>query len=98
MTEVKERFVDAFLLTEPYYSICYRSGLTVYEESLVEGKFIASGWNGSGYPLSVVNLPEPLRLKPGKFANPQAFQIEIDGQSLGSHWLFQLHFERLFNP
>ncbi|MDO8685294.1 MAG: alpha-galactosidase [Clostridiales bacterium] len=85
-TDTPQKYMDAFLQTEPYYTICYRSGLTVYEESLIMGRFVASGWNGAGYPLSVSNLPEPLRLKPEKFAMPQAFQVEIDGQMLGSHW------------
>lgn len=85
--EAQKHFVDAYLQEEPYHSICYRSGLTVYEESLIGGRYVSSGWNGSGYPLSVVNMPDAaLRLRPENFTMPQAFQLEMDGQFLGSHW------------
>jgi alpha-galactosidase len=81
MSKMKGRgFTDATLRTEPYRTVSYRSGLTVCEESLIGGMYVASGWNGAGYPL------EGAHLKPDMFATPQAFQLEIDGQFLGSHW------------
>ncbi len=60
---------------------CYRSGLAVYEETLVDGVLVSSGWNSAGYPLDVLtNFPS--RLNPSDFHEPSAFNIEIDGQSI----------------
>lgn len=75
------RFVDAYSFTEPYPTVVYRSGLTVYEESLVHGQFVGRAWNGAGF----IN-PEAERFDPGTHPTPQAFWIELDGQLLGSHW------------
>lgn len=79
-------FMDVIYQKDPCHSICYRSGLMVYEEALVEGIFIASAWNGSGFPLAVVDNPEPTRLKLDQFPAPQAFLVDMDGQPLVSHW------------
>lgn len=60
---------------------CYRSGLMVYEERLRNGALVAGGWNTAGYPLNVLtNCPS--RLDPREFAEPFAFNIEINGQCL----------------
>jgi alpha-galactosidase len=83
---MEKLFRDAFLQEEPYRSVCYRTGMTVYEESFIGGRFVASGWNGAGYPLSVINLPAPQRLDVNDFTRPQAFHLAVDGQFLGSHW------------
>ena len=60
---------------------CYRSGLAVYEETLVKGVLVSSGYNAAGYPLNVLTNCAT-RLNPGLFAEPSAFHIEMDGQSL----------------
>lgn len=60
---------------------CYRSGKTVYEEMLYNGGLISCGWNAAGYPLNVLtNFPS--RIDKRRFAEPFAFNIEIDGQSV----------------
>ena len=81
-------FMDAHLDLEPYPTVCYKTGLTVYEETLIDGIYISCGWNGSGYPFHVTTPVEATRLNPGKFSAPQAFCLGVDGQSLSSHWLW----------
>ena len=66
--------------TEP--GVCYRTGLTVYEESLTDGQFIGRGWNESGF----VNFYPGGKLKVDANQFQQAFELEIDGQSLDSGW------------
>ncbi len=60
---------------------CYRSGLSVREETLLDGVLVSSGHNAAGYPLNVL-CGFPSRLNPRDFAEPSAFNIEIDGQSI----------------
>lgn len=60
---------------------CYRSGLMVYEEQLFGGSLVAGGWNTAGYPLNVLSNC-PSRVKPENFAEPFAFNLEINGQSV----------------
>lgn len=60
---------------------CYRSGLAVREESLIGGVLVSSGHNAAGYPLNVLS-GFPSRLSTRDFAEPSAFNIEIDGQSI----------------
>ncbi len=62
-------------------AFCYRSGLMVYEEQLFCGALVSAGWNTAGYPLDV-NTSLPTRLNPRDFAEPFAFDLEINGQSV----------------
>lgn len=80
-----EEWVDAFLSTDPVPTISYRSGLTMYEESLIRGQFVGRTWNGAGF----LNDWEDVRLDPSKHPTPQAFWLEVDGQLLASHWEWQ---------
>lgn len=58
---------------------CYRSKELVYEECFTNGALITSGWNASGYPLNVLtNCPSNLNTR--RYAEPFAFNLEIDGQ------------------
>ncbi|MBQ2904919.1 MAG: alpha-galactosidase [Clostridia bacterium] len=59
----------------------FRSGLAVREETLLNGVLVSSGHNAAGYPLDVLS-GFPSRLNHGDFAEPSAFNIEIDGQSI----------------
>ncbi|MEW6750327.1 MAG: alpha-galactosidase [Candidatus Latescibacterota bacterium] len=61
--------------------VTYRTGLTVYEESLSQGRFVGRGFNGSGFVPYYDG-----RLDPQQHAAPQAFWLEIDGQLLASDW------------
>jgi alpha-galactosidase len=72
---------DVHLVEEPFPTVSYRSGLCVYEESLMHGRFVGRGWNGAGFV-----GPEAERFDPATHPTPQAFWIELDGQLLASHW------------
>ncbi|MBU6348858.1 MAG: alpha-galactosidase [Chloroflexi bacterium] len=83
MTTATTNWADVQLQDKPHPTLCYRSALTVYEESLIHGRFVGRAWNGAGY---VNAWEEGLRLDPGKHPTPQSFWLEIDGQLLASHW------------
>lgn len=75
------KFFDIFYQHGENPVFCYRTGKTVYEESLFNGGLISCGWNAAGYPLNVLtNCPS--RLDKRRFAEPFAFNIELDGQSV----------------
>ena len=62
-------------------TVTYRTAFAVYEESLIKGRYVGRGWNGSGYVPYYDG-----RIDPSLHPMPQAFQIEIDGQLLSSGW------------
>ena len=72
---------DVLLVEQPEPTISYRTGWVVYEESLTKGRFVGRGWNGAGF----VNFYDG-RIDPTEHAMPEAFWLEIDGQSLASDW------------
>ena len=80
-----EPFAEVRLALEPEPLIGYRSALTVYEESLIGGRFVGRSWNGAGF----LNDWDSPRLDPAKHPTPQAFWLEIDGQLLASHWRWE---------
>ena len=57
---------------------CYRTGMAVYEEALIGGAFVAQGYNAAGYPLNVLTNCAT-RLNPREFAEPFAFNLEVNG-------------------
>ncbi len=60
---------------------CYRSGLMTYEETLLNGVLVSSGYNTAGYPLNVLsNFPSRNKLL--NIAEPSSFNIDIDGQGI----------------
>ena len=74
-------YFDVFYQAGESPVFCYRSGLAVHEETLYNGVLVSSGYNAAGYPLNVLtNFPS--RLNPADFAEPSAFNIEIDGQCI----------------
>jgi alpha-galactosidase len=72
---------DVFFVEAPEPTISYRTGWVVYEESLTNGQFVGQGWNGSGF----VPFYDG-RIDPAEHRMPEAFWLEIDGQSLVSDW------------
>ena len=72
---------DVLFVDGPEPMISYRTGWVVYEESLTNGQLVGRGWNGAGY----VNFYDG-RLSPGEHRMPEAFRLEIDGQSLIGDW------------
>ena len=96
MKEQKEQndsqWCDALLVEGDTPTISYRSAMTVYEESLVKGRFVGRDWNGSGYIAFYDG-----RLDPAWHATPQAFWVELDGQLLASDWKWA-GFEKTAEP
>lgn len=78
---VNHDFFDVYYQPGENPVFCYRTGMTVYEEAFVNGSLVAMGWNAAGYPLNVLtNCPS--RLDPKKFAEPYAFNLEVNGASI----------------
>ena len=65
--------------------ICYRTGLTVYEEIFDKGRFVSAGWNISGTPLNVLE-GMPFRLEYNNITEPWSFEVEVNGESLNYTW------------
>ena len=59
-------------------TFCYRSGLTVFEETLFDGMLVSSGSNTAGYPLNVLQ-GIPSRLDPTHFYGNGAFECVLNG-------------------
>jgi len=64
---------------------CYRTGLTVYEESFDNGRLVSAGWNTSGTPLNVLE-DIPVRLNFEDYPEPFAFSVEVNGECLDYDW------------
>ena len=77
-------FADVYVVEEPVPTVSYRSALCVYEEALVRGQFVPRGWNAAGFM-----GPEAARLDPSTHPAPHSFWLEVDGQLLGSHWIWE---------
>ena len=78
---MKNIFFDIYYHNQKAHRFCYRSGDMVYEEAFLNGSFITQGWNSAGYPLNVLcGFPSYINHK--KYAEPFAFNLEIDGESL----------------
>ncbi len=74
-------FFDVFYQPGENPVFCYRTGMTVYEEAFTGGSLVSMGWNAAGYPLNVLtNCPS--RLDPKNFAEPYAFNLEVNGASI----------------
>lgn len=79
MGEKMENYIDVFFRRKPEPVYCYRSGLTVYEERLLNGVLVSGGWNAAGYPLNVLsNMASHINNDP--FAEPSTFHVELDGE------------------
>ena len=72
---------DVLLVEGDTPTISYRTNWVVYEESFMNGQLVGRGWNGAGF----INFYDG-RLNPGEYRAPEAFRLEIDGQSLATDW------------
>ena len=83
------QFYDVFVTEGENPTFAYRTGLTTYTEGLRDGIFTALGWNGAGYMALAQDGCDPTILNPADYIAPQAFELELDGQSLMSHWAYE---------
>jgi alpha-galactosidase len=77
----RAEWCDVILAEGAEPTVSYRTAMTVYDESLIQGRFVGRGWNGSGY----VSFYDG-RVDPAQHPTPQAFWLEVDGQLLASDW------------
>ena len=78
---VDSSWSDVFLGKEAEPTISYRTNQVVYEESFMNGQLVGRGWNGAGF----IDYYDG-RLNPAEHRAPEAFRLEIDGQSLTTDW------------
>ncbi|MBR4428147.1 MAG: alpha-galactosidase, partial [Clostridia bacterium] len=81
MAEHTETYRNVYYQPGESPVFCYRTGLTVYEETLYRGVIVSSGWNTAGYPLNVLTNC-PTRLDPHAFHEPAVFSAVLDGRAL----------------
>jgi len=74
-------FANVFHTDDPVPTLCFRTGMTIYIESLMGGQYVGRCWNAQGQPPHHGQF-----LEPEGHAPRQAFWLEIDGQLLHSHW------------
>ena len=88
MTEdSRSYYTDAFLNEGGGGWVCYRTGLTVYEESMAGRRYVTAGWNGAGFPSNVLDAYHT-KQNPGDYSLPFAFGLEANGVSLDYGWEF----------
>ena len=83
------RFVDVVVSEKPDVTVSYRSGLMVYEEGLREGRWVSLSYNANGHLMATNCRPEPTWMPYRSFSAPEAFRLNVDGQSMHSHWRFE---------
>ena len=102
----KADFKDIFVCDDgAQTTFSYRTGLCVYEEVFLEGRYMSAGWNTAGYTLNVLesyptrfagysrNLIGEIKNSKNEFAEAQSFTVEADGVSLDGSWQFVGHTE-----
>lgn len=83
-------FANVVTRQEPFPGLCYMSGLTAYDEALINGRWIGRYWKANGFVEAERNLkwvPENSQ-RPSETAgiDTHAFGLEVDGQSLHFGW------------
>ena len=63
---------------------CYRSGMTVYEEALIDGRLVSYGMSGAGYPQNVVE-GTPTRPNTSAPYTSDVFEFEVNGVTANRH-------------
>ena len=84
---------DALIELSPIPSVIYRSGSTVCQEALWNGRWVGWAWSTTGKVQEIqqlVNTPDAARhilpVPSAQHLALQAFELEIDGQSLHHDW------------
>lgn len=81
MNQNKHDYFDVYYQPGETPVFCYRSGMTVYEETFFNGTLLSAGYNAAGYPLNVLTNCAT-RLDHTLFREPFAFNLEVNGQSI----------------
>ncbi|MEO7909656.1 MAG: alpha-galactosidase [Roseiflexaceae bacterium] len=87
MLSRNEPATSARLHTGEALGVRYISGSTIYDEALVDGRWIGRYWSAVGVIRPEKDIaPDVQRLAHHAL---DAFVLEIDGQSLGGHWQWE---------
>ena len=81
-----ELFCDVVVWEKPAITVSYRTGMTVFEEGLRDGRWVALSYSASGHLMAANNRPAPSFMNVDQFARPESFRLSADGQDLNSHW------------
>lgn len=80
--------VDVQLAKGQFPSIRHQSGMTVYDEALLQGRWVCRYWSSDGKISPEFHVNEPLY--DTMVTLPlHTFCLELDGQSLHTHWEWQ---------
>ncbi len=78
--------VDVQICIDNHYPyVRYTSGLTVYDEALISGRWVGRYWSGDGKVIAETHIWETLN-DTIVTVPLHAFCLEIDGQSLHTFW------------
>ena len=88
MFDDKRFFCDAYSRDEEGgTTFVYRTGMFSFVEALRGGSMYAIDYNGAGYSPHCTTIPEIPQMKMNNFIdNAFAFELNVDGQRLHSHW------------
>jgi len=75
-------YASIILRKDPVQGVLYQSGLTLYDEALVNGRWVPRYWSASGFVEPERNLTRVVELT----HLPPAFYLEVDGQCLNFGW------------
>ncbi len=82
-----EKFYNAYITKKDGdMTITYRTGMTTYTEGLRDGIFVSLGWNGAGYIPHAHGGCDNAILNPEDYTDKSSFIVELDGQSIISHF------------
>ena len=83
-----KQFCDVVVWEKPAITVSYRTGMTVFEEGLRDGRWVALSYSASGHLMAANNRPAPSFVNVDQFARPESFRLNADGQDLNSHWTY----------
>lgn len=88
-----EGYMDVTFRDVPYQYVIYRTENFVYEEGLVDGRWVSLFYNSSGHVAGHNEIVRPKHYVPEKVHCPEAFEIVLDGQSINNNLEWE-HTER----
>ncbi len=81
MNQNRHDYFDVYYQPGEAPVFCYRTGMAVYEEKLLNGTLLSVGYNAAGYPLNVLTNCAT-HLDHTLFREPFSFNLEINGQCI----------------
>ena len=82
--EQDNKFVDINFRSGSTPGISYTSGLTVYDEAMIDGRLIGRYWSAVGFKKPEKEISKDIETAYGY--QLQAFDLEVDSQALHFGW------------